>query len=104
VRSLGLSILPGTNYALRAALHALERSRFGAIQTAASAVHFILGLLLLSFKQAHFRQGIWLGAIFIFLLALDFRVTRFWWRALCPLGALLGMVSRWSILGLVKNA
>jgi ferredoxin len=70
-----------------------------------SVLHFIFGwLLLISLKQPYFRQGIWLGAIFIFLVALNFRVTRFWCRALCPLGALLGIASRWSILGLVKNA
>jgi polyferredoxin len=103
VRSLGLSILPATNYALRAILQSLEHSRFGPIQTVGSALHFVFGALLLSFKQAYFRQGVWLGAIFIFLLTLNFRVTRFWCRALCPLGALLGLVSRWSILGLVKN-
>ena len=103
VRSLSLSILPGTNYALTAFLHALEHSRFGVVQAAASALHFILGAVLLSFRQPHFRQGVWLGVIFIFLLMLNFRVTRFWCRALCPLGALLGSVSRWSILGLVKN-
>ena len=67
-------------------------------------IAFLLGgLLLISLKQPYFRQGIWLGAIFIFLVALNFRVTRFWCRALCPLGALLGVVSRWSVLGLVKN-
>ena len=104
VRSLGLSILPGINYALRAGLHALESSRFGAVQTVGSALHFIFGALLLSFKQPYFRQGIYLGVIFTFLIALNFRVTRFWCRALCPLGALLGLVSRWSILGLVKNS
>lgn len=103
VRSLGLSILPGTSYALRAILHELEGSSIGAVQTAGSILHFVLGKLLLGFKQPYFRQSIWLGAIFIFFLALNFRVTRFWCRALCPLGALLGMVSRWSILGLVKN-
>jgi len=103
VRSLGLSILPGTNYALNAVLHTLEHSRFALVQAAGSALHFIFGGLLLSFKQPYFRQGFWLGLIFIFLLALNFRVTRFWCRALCPLGALLGIVSRWSILGLVKT-
>ena len=66
-------------------------------------LHFILGSTLLSFKQPYFRQGIWLGFLFVFILALNFRVTRFWCRALCPRGALLGMVSRWSVLGLVKN-
>jgi polyferredoxin len=103
VRSLGLSILPGTSYALNSALRALEHSRFALIQLAGSGLHFIFGSLLLSFKQPYFRQGVWLGLIFIFLLVLNFRVTRFWCRALCPLGALLGIVSRWSILGLVKT-
>ena len=98
VRSLGLSILPGTSYALRAVLHSLEASRyglegsrFGPVQSVGSVLHFIFGwLLLLSLKEPYFRHGIWPGAIFIFLLALNFRVTRFWCRALCPLGALLG--------------
>jgi len=103
VRSLGLSVLPATNYALQAGLGALEHSRFGFVQTIGSALHFILGSVLLSFKQPYFRQGSWLGLIFLFILALNFRVTRFWCRALCPLGALLGILSRWSVLGLVKN-
>ena len=103
VRSLALAILPGADYAVSAALRTIEHSRFVPVQTAGSVLHFILGWLLLSFKQPYFRQGVWLGVIFIFLVALNFRVTRFWCRALCPLGALLGIVSRWSILGLVKT-
>lgn len=103
VRSVGLSILPATNYGLRAFLGALEQSRYGVVQAVGSGLHFVLGFLLLSFKQPYFRWGIWLGIIFIFIAALNFRITRFWCRALCPLGALLGLVSRWSVLGLVKN-
>ena len=103
VRSLGLSILPATDYGLRAILSTLEHSRYALVQTVGSVLHFILGLLFLSFKQPYFRQGIWLGLIFIFLVTLNFRITRFWCRALCPLGALLGIASRGAILGLVKN-
>ncbi len=103
VRSLALSILPAINYALDAILRSFEHNRFGTVQALGSALHFILGGFLLSFKQPHFRQGVWIGAIFISLVWLNFRVTRFWCRALCPLGALLALVSRWSILGLVKN-
>ena len=103
LRSVGLSILPGTNYALNAVLHAMEHSRSAPVQGAGSGLHFVFGWLLLSFKQPYFRQGVWLGLVFIFFLALNFRVTRFWCRALCPLGALLGIASRWSILGLVKT-
>jgi polyferredoxin len=103
VRSMGLSVLPATNYGLRGALSMLEHSRFTFVETVGGVLHFILGTLLLSFKQPYFRQGLWLGLIFVFIIALNLRVTRFWCRALCPLGALLGIVSRWSVLGLVKN-
>ena len=103
VRAVGLSILPATDHVLRASLGVLEHSRYPFVQTVGSALHFTLGALLLSFKQPYFRLGIWLGLIFVFLVALNFRITRFWCRALCPLGALLGIVSRWSVLGLVKH-
>lgn len=103
VRSVGLSILPATNYGLRSSLSVLEHSPHASVQTLGSVLHFILGALLLSFRQPYFRLGIWLGILFIFLIALNFRITRFWCRAICPLGALLGLVSRWSVLGLVKN-
>ena len=104
VRSLALSILPATDYALSAVLRAMEHSRLASVQTVGSMSHFALGSWLLTFKQVYFRQAVWLGLIFIFLVALNFRITRFWCRALCPLGALLGIVSRWSVLGLVKHA
>jgi polyferredoxin len=103
VRSIGLSVLPATNYALQSGLAALEHSRFAFVQTIGGLLHFVLGAALLNFKQPYFRQGVWLGLIFLFIVLLNFRITRFWCRALCPLGALLGIVSRWSVLGLVKN-
>ena len=80
VRTLAVSILPALNYALAAVLN-----------------------VSLTFRQPYFRQGVLLGVLFVTILALNFRVTRFWCRALCPLGALLGFVSRWSILGLEKR-
>ena len=104
VRSLGLSILPGTNYGLQAFLRLLEQSPFGMLQGIGAALHFVLGAVLLNFKQPYFRQGVWLGVLFVFIIALNFRITRFWCRALCPLGALLGLISRWSVLGLVKDS
>ena len=104
VRSLGLSILPSTNYGLQAFLRVLEQSPSGLLRPLGGVLHFLLGSLLLNFKQPYFRQGVWLGSIFIVMIALNYRVTRFWCRAMCPLGALLGLVSRWSVLGLVKQS
>ena len=103
VRSLALSLLPGMNYGLSAILQALSHSQVGALRFAAEVLHFPLQAAVLSFKQPYFRQGFFLGLIFIAVLALNFRITRFWCRALCPLGALLGLLSRWSVLGLQKH-
>jgi len=75
VRSMGLSILPA----------------------AASKKYYVV-------YQPHYWFSVLLCAVFVALLAMNLRVTRFWCRALCPLGALLGMAARWSILGLHKDA
>jgi MauM/NapG family ferredoxin protein len=75
VRSMGLSILPA----------------------ASSKKYFVV-------YQPHYWFSIVLSVAFLALLAMNLRVTRFWCRALCPLGALLGVAARWSILGLHKDA
>jgi len=102
VRSLAVSILPAANYGVNALLGVLGQN--AALRPLADGVDLVLKHVVLSFRQPYFRQGFFLGLIFITILALNFRITRFWCRALCPLGALLGVVSRWSILGLEKHA
>ena len=56
VRSLGLSILPGVNYAVGAGLRMLEHSRWGN-GLEGNVLNFLLGGWLLNFKQPYFRQG-----------------------------------------------
>ena len=102
-RSLALSILPGVNYAADAVAGWLYQSGFRALRLAADAITYLGKETVLSFKQPHFRQGFALGLLFIAIMTLNLRVTRFWCRALCPLGALLGLLSRWSIVGLRKH-
>ena len=104
VRSIGLSILPACNFAVRAVLAPLEHSHIALLQRTGAILHDILQVLMLDFRQVHFAQGVFLGVLFLLILAASLRVTRFWCRALCPLGALLGACSRWSILGLQKDA
>lgn len=45
-----------------------------------------------------FYGSLLIGAIFLLILFLNLVEKRFWCRYLCPLGALLGILSRWSIL------
>jgi polyferredoxin len=75
VRSMGVSILPA----------------------AASKKYYVV-------YEPHYWPSVLMGIIFLGLLLMNLRVTRFWCRALCPLGALLGVAARWSILGLHKDA
>jgi polyferredoxin len=103
VRSLGLSVLPGINYGLNAFLDLLYNSHVGALRMMSIILQFILQALILSFKQPYFRQAFFLGLLFLAIVVLNFRITRFWCRALCPLGALLGFFSRWAIFGLEKH-
>ena len=104
VRSLSLSILPAINLAVRATLAPLENSHIAAIKATGGLIHAALQFLVLDFRQAHFAQGLVLGILFMAILAASLRVTRLWCRSICPLGALLGAVSRWSVLGLHKDS
>ena len=103
VRSLALSILPGLNLAFNGFFDLLYRTEVGALRLLADVLQFLFSQILLSFKQPYFRQGVFIGLIFLTIIVLNLRITRFWCRAVCPLGALLGLLSRWSILGLEKH-
>ena len=104
VRSFGLSLLPAFNFALRSLLTPLEQSHVAMLKATGKALHSALQATVLDFRQPHFAQGLILGILFLAILAASLRVTRFWCRAICPLGALLGAVSRWSLLGLHKDS
>jgi hypothetical protein len=103
VRSVGLALLPAFNFAVRALLTPMEHSHTAIIKTAGATLHSILQATILDFRQTHFAQGLVLGILFLLILGASLRVTRLWCRAICPLGALLGAVSRFSVLGLHKD-
>ncbi|MGC8791881.1 MAG: 4Fe-4S binding protein [Bryobacteraceae bacterium] len=104
VRSLALSVLPALNWAVDGSLELLYRTDVWPLQLLAEGFGYVFHHTLLSFRQPHFRQGVLLGLILMAILVLNLRITRLWCRALCPLGALLGLASRWAILGLEKRA
>jgi polyferredoxin len=55
------------------------------------------------FEARFFLHAFSIGALFLGVLALNRRETRFWCRYLCPLGALLGLLARRAPLQLVKD-
>ena len=83
----------------------LEHSHIAAIKATGGTLHaaFCSSRCWTSASRT-LRKGLVLGILFIAILAASLRVTRLWCRSICPLGALLGAVSRWSVLGLHKDA
>lgn len=103
VRSLATSIMPAINLALRSGLDALYASNLGPFQAVANAGYAALGTTILSFKPQYYHFGFLIGALFLAIMVWNRFITRFWCRGICPLGALLGLLSRFAIFGMQKN-
>jgi polyferredoxin len=95
IRSMSISVMPLADYAARASMDAAYV--LGA-SDAAESMYSFLRTSVLSFEQPHFRQGLFIGLIFALVLGLNLVERRFWCRYLCPLGALLGLLSRYALL------
>ena len=53
--------------------------------------------------QPHFLGGWFVGLLFVVIIAANRFVVRLWCRLLCPLGALLGLLAKFSLLRIHKN-
>lgn len=103
VRSMAVSVMPALNTALRAALDTAYGWPLGPARLAVDGLGLVLNATVLSFKPPHFHQAFFIGSLFALVVFANLRVTRFWCRALCPLGALLGVCSTWSLAQLRKH-
>ena len=101
-RSLALAVIPGLGEGLKELFDWMAHSDIKVINLLSYGgevlVSPIFGYGHLSFKTAWF-----IGLIFLVILFLNRIRPRFWCRILCPLGALLGIFSRFSILRLEKD-
>jgi polyferredoxin len=98
IRSLSLSIYPALNYLTRASFDTIYRLNIPVITDGSEFLYGILKKGFLSFTQPFFLQGVFIGVLFLFILGLNLYERRFWCKYLCPLGALLGILSRFSVL------
>jgi len=97
-RSLTVSFLPALSYGFNALLGLIYEVHFFSL--ADSLVQFYENLAVNSI----FTQGFLIGIIFSGLILLNLAHERFWCRYFCPLGALLGIFSRWNIFKLRINS
>jgi polyferredoxin len=103
VRSMTAAVLPAMSLAVRAGLETISGWPLGPARVVVDTTATVFNLFVLGFEPSHFHQAFVVGGLFVLVLAAGLRVTRFWCRALCPLGALLGVCSRWSLVQLRKQ-
>ena len=101
-RSLALAVLPGAATGLREFSEVIANSdvtAFHLLSYAGEAIaQFLSGFGYQAYKTAWF-----IGIVFLVILFLNRIRPRFWCRVMCPLGALLGICSRFSMLRLEKD-
>ncbi|MBW2613040.1 MAG: 4Fe-4S binding protein [Deltaproteobacteria bacterium] len=101
-RSLALAVLPGAGIGIKEIFDFLARTDIKVLNYLSYTAEVLVSPVFGYGYQA-FKTGWLIGTIFLLILFLNRIRPRFWCRTLCPLGALLGIFSRFSILGLSKK-
>ena len=98
-RSASVSLLPAANFLLQ---HTLQSGAAGHgwISQALKPLYDFSRRALLTVNQRHFALALLIGGIFLLLLGLNLYRRRFFCNTLCPLGALYGLLARYSLIQL----
>lgn len=98
IRSFSVSVYPALSYSISGFFDLLYKSDIPGVISISDEVFSLLKKSILPFFQPSYLQSAFIGGIFLFILGLNLVENRFWCRYLCPLGALLGLLSRFSLL------
>ena len=102
-RSIGTVVLPTIHAGALGAVGWIKSIGYPPLGDAAQYVYDLFAPILFNFRPVHFHAMLTIGLLFIIILVLNRVYTRFWCRAVCPLGAMLGIFSRYAIFGLKKD-
>jgi polyferredoxin/Pyruvate/2-oxoacid:ferredoxin oxidoreductase delta subunit len=98
IRSLSVSVYPLFNYGLRSIFDTIYAQNPLGFASISEPLYTVFKKTILSFEQSFYKQSVVIGGLFFIVLGLNLIEKRFWCKYLCPLGALLGVLSRYSIL------
>jgi polyferredoxin len=102
-RAMTTVVIPALNYVVNASESALYSVGF--LRPAISWIESMLRGPVLPIRQPVFDSTLLIASLFFGVLALNLLADRFWCRYLCPLGGLLGLLSKISIMRpLLKNS
>jgi polyferredoxin len=103
VRSIGLGVIPGVQYLSHRAFGAAEDVHSRTVQSVADRSQDWLAQTVWQSKQFYFHQTWFIVFLFVAVLFANRFIPRFWCRILCPLGAFLGVFSRFALFGMTKD-
>jgi polyferredoxin len=95
-RAMTAVVIPALNYAINATESTLYSLNF--LRPAISWLESIIRGPILPVSQPVFNSPLLIASLFFGIIALNLLADRFWCRYLCPLGGLLGWLSKISIL------
>lgn len=98
IRSLSLAVYPVFQYVTTSVFDTIYTTQIDTLVNTSEFIYDFIKKTLLSFQQPLFFQSVLIGGLFILILLLNLREPRFWCKYLCPLGALLGLLSRYALL------
>ncbi len=101
-RSLALAVFPAIGNGIKEACDVIAGSDIKPLNLLGYGAEEIASPVF-GYGYPSFKTGWFIGALFLVILFLNRIRPRFWCRTLCPLGALLAIFSRFSILRLEKN-
>ena len=103
VRAIGLSVMPAAQYVVGSAHQSTAASNSGAVISAGDGVNYVLSHAIWQSTQFHYQEAWLLGLLLVAALFMNRIIPRFWCRVLCPLGAMLGVLSRFALFGMKKD-
>jgi len=102
-RSVALAVVPAMGNGLRSVFEAMAASDHKIVQLLSYGGEVLVAPVFGYTAQAY-QTGWFIGLLFLAILFLNRIRPRFWCRVLCPLGALLGVCSRFTLLKLEQDA
>jgi len=100
-RSVALAVIPGLGVGIRAVFDFLAQSDIKIFNLLSYGAE-VFASPVFGYDFQAFQTAWFIGLLFLVVLFLNRIRPRFWCRILCPLGALLGIFSRFAVLKLEK--
>jgi polyferredoxin len=96
-------VLPALQYLGIRSATTIADTNVRALQVASDASQDFLAKAVWTPSQVYFHQTWFISFLLIAILFMNRFIPRFWCRALCPLGAFLGVLSRFALFGMEKD-